>query len=96
MIKYLESTIVKYECKNTKKWGIIRNFTRGFNKFCEMTLQEAIEARHSVRVYNIAVTTEIQTAIIFHCHHYQLGNLCSLALCCFLNLYHPCFAQLLL
>ena len=46
-----ESTFVNSECKNTKKWGIIHTFANSFNMFCEMTLQEAIEARHSVRAY---------------------------------------------
>ena len=46
IIKYLNN-----ECKYTKKKRIIRTFANSFNMFCEMTLQEAIKARHSVRAY---------------------------------------------
>ena len=38
-------------CKNTKKRRIIRTFANSFNMFCEMTLEEAIKVRHSVRAY---------------------------------------------
>jgi hypothetical protein len=38
--------VQKYE-----KRRIIRNFAPDFNKFCEMTIEEAIKVRHSIRAY---------------------------------------------
>ena len=38
-------------CKNTKKRRIIRTFANSFNMLCEMTIEEAIKVRHSVRAY---------------------------------------------
>ena len=38
-------------CKNTKKRRIIRSFANSYNMLCEMTIEEAIKVRHSVRAY---------------------------------------------
>jgi hypothetical protein len=35
---------------NIRKKGIIRTFAISFNMFCEMTLQEAIEAQNAIKI----------------------------------------------